>query len=87
MPRPPPPTDPCTAAEWARVGQLQTACFAQWSADDPNGSEADWTRLVEVVRAFETGRAHAYCDEMLAFHYTVDVEKRLRGLREAARVL
>jgi hypothetical protein len=85
LPKPPPPTDPCTAAEWARVGALQAACFAQWS-EDPNGSEEDWGRLVEVVRAFETGRAHAYSDQMVAFHYTVDVSRRLRGLREAATV-
>jgi hypothetical protein len=46
----------------------------------------DWARLVEIVRAFETGRPHAYCEEMLNFHYTPSVQKRLRALAdESAR--
>lgn len=82
LPPPPPPSDPCGAAEWARVSELQAACFAQWTGEA--GTAADWSRLVEIVRAFETGRGHAYCDEMLNFHYTGDEAARVVHLRACA---
>lgn len=83
MPPPPPPADPCTAAEWARVGVLQAECFAKWEGEQ--GNRADWDRLVEVVGAFETGRAHAYGAEQLAFHYEPDVARRAEHLRRCAQ--
>jgi len=56
LPRPSPPVDPCSAAEWEKVRELQDECFAKWAPDNPDGSETDWARLVEVVEVFEPGR-------------------------------
>ena len=78
LPLPPPAADPCSAAEWERVRVLQDDCFAKWAPDDPDGSEEDWARLVDVVRCFEAGKEHAYSAEQLTFHYG--------GFNEARRV-
>ena len=84
LPRPAPPVDPCTAAEWERVRALQDDCFAKWS-DNPDGSEADWARLVEVVEVFEAGREHAYSADQLTFHYGGhDEPGRVEHLRKCA---
>ena len=85
LPRPAPPVDPCSAAEWDRVRALQDACFAKWAPDNPDGSKEDWARLVEVVEAFEAGREHAYSADQLTFHYGGHNEPaRIEHLRSCA---
>ena len=85
LPRPAPPVDPCSAAEWDRVRALQDACFAKWAPDNPDGSKEDWARLVEVVEAFEAGREHAYSADQLTFHYGgYDEPARVEHLRSCA---
>ena len=81
MAPPPTPRDPCNAAEWAAVEALQTECFAQWETADERTS---WDRLVDIVRAFETGRAHAYCDAQIAFHYEPSDARRVAHLKACA---
>ena len=85
LPRPSPPVDPCSAAEWEKVRELQDECFAKWAPDNPDGSETDWARLVEVVEVFEAGREHAYSADQLAFHYSGhDEPGRVEHLRRCA---
>ena len=81
MAPPPTPRDPCNAAEWAAVEALQAECFAKWESSDERTS---WDRLVGVVRAFETGRAHAYCDAQIAFHYEPNTARRTAHLKACA---
>lgn len=75
------PADPCSSAEWQRVGELQRVCFEQW---DETEEQLNWKRLVEIVEAFQLGKEYKYTPEQLHFHYQPDELLRARHLRRCA---